>query len=325
MNASRETHYISLKFYSVEDLHHLIETRAYLKLDREVEERIHACAQFVLDKAKSDTYIYGVNTGFGSLCETRVAADEMEKLQFNHVVSHACGVGEIVPEEISRLVMLVKLLTFRTGHTGISLKPVNRLLDHWNNDIIPAIPKRGTVGASGDLAPLAHMALPLLGLGKVHFRGQVVESAKVLQEMNWKPLTLQPKEGLALTNGVQYINAIGAHCVMNVSQLVKTADVIASLSIQAFSASQTFYQALYHETSLHQERRVVAANLRKLLSGSNHFELPTCNKSKQDPYSFRCIPQVHGAIRQAFNFAKTNIEQECNSVSDNPLFFPALK
>jgi len=323
MNTSRETHYISLKFYSVEDLHYLVETRAYLKLDREVEERIQACAQFVLDKAKSDTYIYGVNTGFGSLCETRVAAEEMEQLQFNLLVSHACGVGEIVPEEISRLVMLIKLLTFRTGHTGISLAPVNRLLDHWNNDIIPAIPKRGTVGASGDLAPLAHMSLPLVGLGKVHFRGQVVESAKALQEMNWKPLTLQPKEGLALTNGVQYINAIGANCVMKVGQLVKTADVIASLSIQAFSASQTFYQALYHETSLHQDRRVVAANLTKLLSGSNHYELPTCNKSKQDPYSFRCIPQVHGAIRQAFNFVRTTIEQECNGVSDNPLFFPA--
>ena len=322
MNTSRETHYISLKFYSIEDLQHLAETRAYLKLDREVEEKIRACAQFVLDKAKTDTYIYGVNTGFGSLCETRVAAGEMEKLQFNHVVSHACGVGEIVPEEISRLVMLVKLLTFRTGHTGISLATVNRLLEHWNNDIIPAIPKRGTVGASGDLAPLAHMALPLLGLGKVHFRGQVVESAKVLQEMNWKPLTLQPKEGLALTNGVQYINAIGANCVNRVSQLVKAADVIASLSIQAFSASQSFYQPLYHETSLHEERRIVAANLRKLLSGSNHFELSTCNKSKQDPYSFRCIPQVHGAIRQAFNFARTTIEKECNGVSDNPLFFP---
>jgi histidine ammonia-lyase len=322
MNASRKTHQLSLKFYTVEDLHELVETKPYLKLDREVEAKIRAGAQFVEDKAKEDTYIYGVNTGFGSLCETRVAAEAMEKLQFNHIVSHACGVGEIVPEHISRLVLLIKLLTFRTGHTGISLDPVNRLLDLWNNDIIPAIPKRGTVGASGDLAPLAHMALPLVGLGKVHLRGQVVEAAQALREMGWEPVKLKPKEGLALTNGVQYINAIAAFCVLKVGQLVKCADVIAALSIQAFSGSRTFYQALYHETSLHEDRRVVAANLRKLLNESNHFELPTCNKSKQDPYSFRCIPQVHGAIRQTFNFVRATIENECNSVSDNPLFFP---
>jgi len=318
----REPHHLSLRYYTLDDLRRLIETKPLLKLDPEVADKIQSGARFVQDKAAQDMYIYGVNTGFGSLCETRVAPDEVERLQYNHVVSHACGVGAAAPESISRLTMLIKLLTFRTGHTGVSLSVVNRLLDFWNNDVIPATPRKGTVGASGDLAPLAHMALPLLGLGKVFFRGQSVDASRALEEMGWRPLRLKAKEGLALTNGVQYINAFAAQSLMQAGELIDGADLIAALSIQAFSCSRTFYQALYHETSLHEERRVVAANLRRLLEDSNHFALPTCNNSKQDPYSFRCIPQVHGAIRQAFNFTKSTIEKECNGVSDNPLFFP---
>lgn len=322
MSEPNQTHDLSLRYYTIDDLHDLATNRPRLRLGTEAAEKIGAGARFVLEKAKEDVYIYGVNTGFGSLCETRVAAEEMERLQFNHVLSHACGVGEVMPEHISRLTMLVKLLTFRTGHTGISTETVERLLDLWNRGVIPAIPKKGTVGASGDLAPLAHMALPLLGLGKVYLRGELVEAARAMEEMGWAPLRLKPKEGLALTNGVQYINAIAADCVRRVGLLVKAADVVAALSAQGFSASRTFYHHLYHETSLHEDRRVVAANLRALLEGSNHFELPTCNRSKQDPYSFRCIPQVHGAIRQAYNFVRTTVEKECNGVSDNPLFFP---
>ena len=321
-HTSRKTHYLSLRHYTLDDLRDLIETKPRLKLDPEVAEKIQAGARFVQGKAAQDMYIYGVNTGFGSLCETRVAPDEVEQLQYNHVVSHACGVGEAAPENISRLTMIIKLLTFRTGHTGVSLSVVNRLLDHWNNDVIPVIPRKGTVGASGDLAPLAHMSLPLLGLGQVFFKGEVVESSRALEEMKWEPLRLKAKEGLALTNGVQYINAFAAQCLIKIGELVDSADLIAAMSIQAFSCSQTFYQALYHQTSLHEERRTVAANLRRLLEDSNHFTLPTCNNSKQDPYSFRCIPQVHGAVRQAVNFARGVMEKEWNGVSDNPLFFP---
>ncbi|RMG96161.1 MAG: histidine ammonia-lyase [Chloroflexi bacterium] len=317
-----ETHAITLDFYTLDDLRAIIENRPRLTLSPEVEAKIDAGAQFVLRKGAEDRYIYGVNTGFGSLCETRVEAEEMEQLQYNHVVSHAVGVGEIVSERISRLVMFIKLLTFRTGNTGISVRTVKRMLDFWNNDVIPTIPKKGTVGASGDLAPLAHMALPLLGLGQVHFRGEIVPADVALAEMGWEPIRLLPKEGLALTNGVQYINANAVNSLLEIEDFVKAADVLAALSAQAFSASETFYQAPYHQTSWHEERRVVAANLRRLLAGSNHFELPTCNQSKQDPYSFRCIPQVHGAVRQAFRFARDIIEKECNSVSDNPLFFP---
>ncbi|HYN85681.1 MAG TPA: histidine ammonia-lyase [Pyrinomonadaceae bacterium] len=319
---SRKTHRLNLTFYSLEDLRYLVEERPTIQLDPEVEEKIAEGARFVQSKAKQDMYIYGVNTGFGSLCETRVSPDEVERLQYNHIVSHACGVGEPASETVSRLCMIIKLLTFRTGRTGVSLESVNRMLELWNNDVIPVIPKKGTVGASGDLAPLAHMALPLIGLGRVFRGGEIVGASQALEELGLKPVQLKPKEGLALTNGVQYINAIAAECLMRVGELVKCGDLMAALSIQAFSCSRTFYQALYHETSYHEERRAVAANLRRLLHGSNHFELPTCNKSKQDPYSFRCIPQVHGAVRQAYNFARATIEREFNGVSDNPLFFP---
>lgn len=319
----QETHDISLKFYTLEELQTIIETRPRLKLSSEVEAKIASGAQYIQQIAKQDRHIYGVNTGFGSLCETRIPSDQMSALQHKHLMSHACGVGEIVPESLSRLVMLIKLLTFRSGYTGISLDVVNRVLDFWNHDLIPAIPRKGTVGASGDLAPLAHLALPVIGMGKLHFEGSVVDASEVLKKLGWQPLTLKPKEGLALTNGVQYINAVAAHCLMRSERLIKSADVICALSMQGFSTANTFYQRLLHETSWHEERQVVAGNLRQLLEGSNHYTLPQCNKANEDPYSFRCAPQVHAAIRQTFAFAKTTIEKECNSVSDNPLFFPS--
>ncbi len=318
-----DVHNLSLDFYRLADLRRLIEEPPRLGLDPAVQAKIRAGHDFVLRKAAEDRYIYGVNTGFGSLCETRVRPDELETLQRNHVVSHAVGVGEPVPERIARLTLLIKLLTFRTGHTGISLGPVNRLVEFWNRGVIPSIPKKGTVGASGDLAPLAHMALPLLGLGKVHADGGgIVDARDVLRRHGWEPMRLGPKEGLALTNGVQYLNAMAVDALLRLEELIKAADVLAALSCQAFSGSETFYHPSYHQTAHHQERRDVAANLSRLLEGSNHHELPTCNHSKQDPYSFRCLPQVHAAVRQTFGFAREVIEQQCNSVSDNPLFFP---
>ena len=316
-------HRISADYYSIDDLATIVEQQPQLEMHREVIERINTGAAFVLEKAAEDRYIYGVNTGFGSLCETRVEDDEMEALQYNHVLSHAAGVGPIVPERISRFCLLIKLLTFRWGATGISLDVVQRFVDMWNRGVIPTIPKKGSVGASGDLAPLAHMGLPLLGLGSVHYKGKIVAASEALAAENLLPLKLKPKEGLAITNGVQYINANAADALTEIGQMTRCADVIAALSSQGFSTSRTFYQELYHSTSYHPERSVVARNLTHLLEGSNHWDLPSCNKSMQDPYSFRCIPQVHGAVRQVYGFARDIIEKECNSVSDNPLFFPA--
>ncbi|HEY6321172.1 MAG TPA: aromatic amino acid ammonia-lyase [Thermoanaerobaculia bacterium] len=314
--------HIGLERYGLDRLIEIVESRPRLELDPEVEARIAAGASFVRDELAGGRYIYGVNSGFGSLCETAVPPEDLDRLQLNHLLSHACGVGELVAERTSRLMMLIKLLTFRGGHTGISTVPVRRMLDLWNHDAIPAVPKKGTVGASGDLAPLAHLALPLVGRGKIHWQGRIAGAAEVLQELGWQAIALAPKEGLALTNGVQYINAIAAACLVDIAELVGCADLIAALSIQGFSAAAAFYHPLYHQTSLHQERRAVAANLERLLDGSNHWQLPTCNRSCQDPYSVRCIPQVHGAVRQAVGFAWKVIEDECNGVSDNPLFFP---
>lgn len=318
----RATHVITSTYYTVDILRDLLEQKPLLQLDSDVEAHIQTGAAYVQTKAQEDRYIYGVNTGFGALCESRISTGQMEQLQQNIIISHACGIGKVAPEDISRLTMLIKLLTFRTGHTGITLSTVHQLLEFWNHDIIPATPAKGTVGASGDLAPLAHLALPLLGMGEVYLRGRLVLASDALQERGFSPIALTYKEGLALINGVQYITAFAASCLMDIGDLIRSADVIASLSIQAFSASSTFYQAQYHTTSRHQDRQKCAANLRLLLEGSNHFTLPTCNKSMQDPYSFRCIPQVHGAIRQTYHFAKNVVEDEINSVGDNPLFFP---
>ncbi len=313
---------LETRFYHLREIGEIAFGPHVIEVGEDVSRAIQAGAGFVARKAREDEYLYGVNTGFGSLCETRIEGSQMAALQWNHVVSHACGVGEPVSAEVARLVMFTKLLTFRSGHTGVSLPVVQRLVDFWNSGCIPAIPKRGTVGASGDLAPLAHMALPLLGLGSFLSENGMVPANEVLAQRGWSALVLKPKEGLALTNGVQYINGCALLCVLRILDLVRAADVIAAMSSQAFSCSRTFYDPLYHQTSFHQTRRDVAANMATLLAGSNHFELPGCNRSKQDPYSFRCVPQIHGAVRQLVDMAAVTIENEVNGVSDNPLFFP---
>ncbi len=315
-------HTLGAERYSLEKLHALLTQGPELRIGPDVADRVDAGARFLREKAREDRHIYGVNTGFGALCEVRISPAEVEELQRRLILSHACGVGELVPEERARLVLLVKLLTLRSGHTGISLAPVQRMVDFWNHGVTPAIPRKGTLGASGDLAPLAHMALPLIGLGEVHHAGRVVPAADALVALGWEPLRLGPKEGLALINGIQYIAAIAARCLMEIRALVRLADLVAAMSTQAFSGSKTFYDPLYHSTSPHSERGQVARNLQALLAGSNHHELPTANRSQQDPYSFRCIPQVHAAVRQAYGFSARVVEDECNSVSDNPLVFP---
>jgi histidine ammonia-lyase len=311
---------ITLDHVRLADLGAIARDRRELALDPVVVERIAAGAAYVRDQVALGRRIYGVTTGFGALAETPIPIEKAAELQRRHVVSHACGMGPWAPEAVSRLTLLIKLLTFRTGHTGITVATVERLIDLWNAGLIPAIPLLGTVGASGDLAPLAHMSLPLLGLGHVHVGDRVVPAGEALGART--PRVLEAKEGLALTNGVQFISAIGAHCVLACAHLARAADAIAAVSMQAFSAASELAAARYHETSLHLERRTVATNLRALLAGGNHATLPTAALSKQDPYSFRCIPQVHGAVRQTLGFAHKVVEDEINSVSDNPLFFP---
>lgn len=315
----REPHALSLERYSLDQLVALVRARPLLALAGDTRARIADGAAYVAAVLERGESVYGVTTGFGALSEHRIPRAQVSELQRRHVVSHACGVGPFVDEPIARLVLLAKLLTLRSGHTGIRASTVDALLALWNAERIPAIPLQGTVGASGDLAPLAHMSLPLLGLGHVHAGGRVVATREVSSAA---PLELAAKEGLALTNGVQFITAIAVHAVTAARELVRIADVIAAASVQAFSGAADFAHARYHATSPHAERQLVATNLRALLAGSNHHLLPTAVASRQDPYSFRCIPQVHGAIRQTIEHAGRVTEDEVNGVSDNPLFFP---
>ncbi|CCH32921.1 histidine ammonia-lyase [Actinosynnema sp. NPDC047251] len=314
-------HTITREDYSIDALVEIVRERPELRLADDVVADIAAGRKFVDELSRRGEHVYGVNTGFGSLCETRIDSAEVEELQRNHVLSHACGVGEPVPEAVSRLVLLIKLLTLRSGRTGISPGTVEALIALWNAGVIPAIPARGTVGASGDLAPLAHLSLPLLGLGQVHWEGRLTPAAEALADAGLAPIRLQAKDGLALTNGVQYINALAAEAVHRATLLTRCADVVAAVSTQAFSCSDNFYHPLYHSTSRNRHRHDVVRNLGLLLAGGNHAALPTCNRSRQDPYSFRCLPQVHAAARQVVDFAATVVTEECNGVSDNPLFF----
>ena len=317
-----ETRSISLDFYRLAAIEDIVDNAVELTLDTDVQQSIQRGGDYIASIAGEDRHIYGINTGFGSLCVRRIEESEQSELQHRHLLSHACGVGDPMPERISRITTVIKLLTFRSGYCGITLPTVNRMLDFWGRRVIPAIPKKGTVGASGDLAPLAHLALPLIGEGSVYHHGSIVDTSVMQAAEGFEPLRLQPKEGLALTNGVQYINAIAVDCLIRAHSLVRFADVVTALSIQGFSTASSFYQPLMAKTWRHPERVTVADNLHSMLAGSNHHELPQCNIAHEDPYSYRCVPQVHAATRQALAFATQIIEQECNTVSDNPVFFP---
>lgn len=314
-------HSLHLDRYTLKELARLVDNEVQLNLPYEVRDAISSGANLVNELVAQGGHLYGVNTGFGSLAEVRIEDDEIPLLQKHHVLSHAAGIGNPVSSRISRFVILIKLLTLRSGRTGISLPTVERITDLWNLGAIPVIPEKGTVGASGDLAPLAHMSLPLLGMGAIHLDGVIV-SADVLQErFGLEPVALKAKEGLALTNGIQYVAARAVDSVLRLSELAELCDIVAGLSAQAFSASDTFSDPLYHTTTEHQDRRIVAKNVMAIMTGTNAHTLPTASRAKQDPYSFRCIPQVHGAARQLIQFCYSTIENEVNGVSDNPLFF----
>ncbi len=313
---------IGSRYYSVDEIGQAAASRLPIRLDAEVAESIARGRALVQRIAESDELAYGINTGFGSLCTTRIDRSQLSELQRNHLLSHACGVGDVVPEHLSRLVLLVKLLTMRTGHSGIGRVPIDRMIELWNRGVVGAIPQKGTVGASGDLAPLAHLALPLIGLGQVWMNGELRPAAAALESLGLQPIELGPKEGLCLTNGVQYINAYGLMAILRARRLLKLADLCATMSIQGFCTARSFYDPMLHRTSWHPERQVCAANLSRLAEGSNHHALPQCNAAQEDPYSYRCAPQVHAAVRQTIAFASTTLANECNSVSDNPLVFP---
>lgn len=264
---------------------------------------------------------YGINTGFGILAHQRVPAADIEQLQENLILSHAVGVGDEVPAEIVRLMLLLKVNGLAVGLSGVTPRVVDTLIRFYNEDALPIVYTKGSLGASGDLAPLAHMVLPLLGLGDMDYQGRRLSAAAVLKKLGLKPLRLQSKEGLGLINGTQFMSAYAVHCLLRIENLARTADIAAAMTLEAARGSAAPYDARIHAARPHPGQMDVAKNLRQLLRGSKILPSHAHCAKVQDPYSLRCVPQVHGAVRLAVTHAREVVETEINSATDNPLVF----
>ena len=316
-----EYHHLSSERLTIAGLKEIIDSGKPVALSEELRRRIVRCREYLDRKIKdSDQPVYGITTGFGSLCDISVGGDELSQLQRNLVMSHSCGTGEQVPSEIVRLMLLLKIRSLSYGYSGVRLETVERLIDFYNNGILPVVYRQGSLGASGDLAPLAHLSLPLLGLGEVEHDGRRRPSAEVLEEFGWKPLELQSKEGLALLNGTQFMSAYGVQAVIDARRLSDWADRIGVLSLDAFDGRiEPFYDEV-HVIRAHPGQLSTARAVRSLLEGSELIRRP--KKHVQDPYSFRCMPQVHGATKDTIDYVAGVLETEINSPTDNPTIFP---
>ncbi len=316
-----EYHHLTPERLTIAGLKEILDSRRPVALNEELRRRIVRCREYLDSKIRnSEQPVYGITTGFGSLCDISVGGDELSQLQRNLVMSHSCGTGEQVPSEIVRLMLLLKIRSLSYGYSGVRLETVERLIDFYNNGILPVVYQQGSLGASGDLAPLAHLSLPLLGLGEVEYAGRRRPSAEVLEEFGWKPLELQSKEGLALLNGTQFMSAYGVWSLIAARRLSDWADRIGALSLDAFDGRiEPFYDEV-HLIRAHRGQLSTARAIRKLLEGSELIRRP--KKHVQDPYSFRCIPQVHGATKDTIDYVESVLETEINSPTDNPTVFP---
>ena len=315
------THLISNKKLTIEKVNEIITKGYKLELSKDSEAAILKCRHF-LDSKMGDIGrpVYGITTGFGSLCNITVPADELSQLQHNLVMSHACGTGETVRPEIVKLMLLLKVQSLAYGHSGVQLITVQRLIDMFNNEILPVVYQQGSLGASGDLAPLAHLSLPLIGLGEVVYNGEVRDSADVWAEFGWEPIKLQSKEGLALLNGTQFMSAHAVWSLIQAERLSDWADKIGAMSLDAYDGRIEPFFPQVHEVRAHKGQIETAEHFLKLLEGSEIIKQKKVHV--QDPYSFRCIPQVHGASKDTISYVKSVIEIEINSATDNPTVFP---
>jgi len=306
---------------SLKDINTIIFNHRKIKLSNEVIVKIKKSKAYLDSKLlANDKPFYGINTGFGSLYNVKISNRDLTKLQENLVMSHACGTGEKVPEVIVKIMLLLKIKSLSFGHSGVQLDTVNRLVDFFNNDILPFVYTQGSLGASGDLAPLAHLSLPIIGKGKVTYKKRLVKTTTVLKKFNWKPIKLEAKEGLALLNGTQFMTAYGVYCLLLSHKTSYMADIIASISLDAFDGRIDPFNDLVHLIRPHAGQLKVARRFTAFLEGS---ELISREKEHvQDPYSFRCIPQVHGATKDTIDFVEKTMITEINSVTDNPNIFP---
>lgn len=291
------------------------------ELSQEVADRITQNRSAVESIVAEKTTVYGLNTGFGPLCTTIISDEDTRKLQLNLLLSHAVGVGEPIPEETSRLMLILKVHSLALGYSGISLETIQRILWHIDNHITPVVPSQGSVGASGDLAPLAHLFLPLIGYGKVFVGDRIVSAGAMLQGNGLAPLELGPKEGLALINGTQFIAAFAVQFLEKYQNCLDNADIIAAMNLEGMLGSVRAFDAALHELRPFRGVVYVAQRMRDLLRDSEIVESHRNCHRVQDPYSLRCIPQVHGASRNAYIHLKQLVTIELNSVTDNPIVF----
>ncbi len=295
-------------------------------LDRASEQLVRAAAKLVADSADGDTAVYGINTGFGDLSQVRIPRADLAKLQLNLLRSHAAGVGDPLPQDVTRAVLLLRANTLACGRSGVRPETIDLLLDLLNRGVHPVIPMHGSVGASGDLAPLAHAALVLVGEGQATFEGKALSGAEALKRADLRPLELAPKEALALINGTQVMTAIGCLALHDAEVLCTSADILGALSAEALRATDAAWDASLNAERPHPGQEIVAANLRRLVHGSPIIASHKVGDPRvQDPYSIRCMPQVHGASRAALAYTRRVLEVEVNSVTDNPLVFAEEK
>ena len=315
------THIISNKHLTIEKVNEIVTKGLKLELSKESEAAIVKCRKFLDSKMEDIGHpVYGVTTGFGSLCNITIPAEDLSQLQHNLVMSHACGTGETVRPEIVKIMLLLKVQSLSYGYSGVQLITVQRLMDMFNNDVIPVVYQQGSLGASGDLAPLAHLCLPLIGMGEVYYKGSVRPSAEVWAELGWEPIKLQSKEGLALLNGTQFMSSNAVWSLIQAERLSDWADKIGAMSLEAFDGRIEPFYPQVHEVRPHKGQIETAEHFRKLLEGSEIIKQKKVHV--QDPYSFRCIPQVHGASKDTIRYVKSVIETEINSATDNPTVFP---
>jgi histidine ammonia-lyase len=306
---------------TIEDLEWIISNNIKVELAPEAKIRIQKCRDYLDRKMEKEQMpIYGITTGFGSLCEHTVSNDDLNTLQENLVKSHACSVGEEVAPLIVKLMFILKAHALSLGYSGVQVATVQRMLDLFNNDILPIVYDKGSLGASGDLAPLANLFLPLIGVGDVFYKGKKQDIGHVLDEFGWEPIKLQSKEGLALLNGTQFMSAHGVYAIMKAQRLSKRADLIAAMSLDAYDGNIEPFEEKLHLIRPHLGQLETSQNIRRFLQGS---EIISREKQHlQDPYSFRCVPQVHGATKDAIDYVKSVVHTEINSVTDNPTIFP---
>lgn len=314
-------HKISAEHLTIERIGEVVYNGYKLELSDDARNRIIRCREYLDEKiAKTTRPVYGVTTGFGSLCDVSVNPDQLAQLQINLMMSHACGVGDRVPNDIVKMMMLLKVQSLSYGYSGCKLDTVQRLVDFFNNDIYPVVYMQGSLGASGDLVPLAHMSLPLVGLGEVEYQGKVISGAEMLKIFGWEPIHLVSKEGLALLNGTQNMSAFAVWSLLQAQKLSDWADKIAAMSLDAYHGLLSPFTKAVHVVRPHQGQLDTAARMMELLEGSEIAATP--KDYVQDPYSFRCIPQVHGAAKDTIAYVKSVIDTEINSATDNPTVCP---